>query len=125
MNSNSLKAAAADFLTMVASGRVNEAFEKHAAHNFRHHNPYFPDNARSLMAAMAENAARNPGKTLDIKLAVEDGDHVWIFSHVRQKPEDRGVAMVHIFRFENRRIVELWDIGQPVPETSPNELGMF
>jgi predicted SnoaL-like aldol condensation-catalyzing enzyme len=44
---------------------------------------------------------------------------------VRQNPDDRGGALVHIFRFHGDRVVELWDIGQPVPEDSPNENGMF
>ncbi len=48
-----------------------------------------------------------------------------VFSHVRQKAGDRGVAVVHIFRFEAGRIVELWDVGQPVPEETVNENGMF
>jgi len=32
---------------------------------------------------------------------------------------------VHIFRFEGERIAELWDLGQPVPDGSPNEDGML
>jgi predicted SnoaL-like aldol condensation-catalyzing enzyme len=44
---------------------------------------------------------------------------------VRLKPGDLGVALVHIFRFADGRIVELWDVGQPVPEESPNQYGMF
>jgi predicted SnoaL-like aldol condensation-catalyzing enzyme len=32
---------------------------------------------------------------------------------------------VHIFRFRGDKIVELWDLGQEVPESSPNENGMF
>jgi len=46
-------------------------------------------------------------------------------SRVQQKPSDLGAAVVHIFRFENGNIVELWDLGQPVPEESPNQYGMF
>jgi hypothetical protein len=33
--------------------------------------------------------------------------------------------VVHICRFDGARIVELWDVGQPVPEHSVNALGMF
>jgi predicted SnoaL-like aldol condensation-catalyzing enzyme len=77
------------------------------------------------MKAMEENAAQNPGKTLEVKHALEDGDFVAVHSHVRQKPGDRGAAVVHIFRFEDGHIAELWDMGQPVPENSPNENGMF
>jgi predicted SnoaL-like aldol condensation-catalyzing enzyme len=34
-------------------------------------------------------------------------------------------ALAHIFRFENGRIAELWDIAQPAPSDSPNQNGMF
>ena len=125
MNTKSPKQMAIDFLTMVGSGRVREAYEKHVGAGFRHHNPYFPGDAHSLMTAMEENASKNPNKVLNIKLALEDGDQVAVLSHVRQDPSDRGGAVVHIFRFENDRILEFWDIGQPVPETSPNENGIF
>jgi predicted SnoaL-like aldol condensation-catalyzing enzyme len=74
---------------------------------------------------MEENAAQNPNKVLEIQRALQDGDLVAVHSHVRQQPGDRGAAVVHIFRFEGDRIAELWDVGQPVPESSPNELGMF
>jgi predicted SnoaL-like aldol condensation-catalyzing enzyme len=40
-------------------------------------------------------------------------------------PEDRGFALVHIFRFAGDRIIEMWDIAQAVPEISPNKNGMF
>jgi predicted SnoaL-like aldol condensation-catalyzing enzyme len=40
-------------------------------------------------------------------------------------PGESGVAVVHIFRFQGDRIAELWDIGQPVPQDSPNQAGMF
>jgi predicted SnoaL-like aldol condensation-catalyzing enzyme len=46
-------------------------------------------------------------------------------SHVKPKPGDAGVAVVHIFRFEGDRIAELWDVGQPVPAENPNSDGMF
>jgi predicted SnoaL-like aldol condensation-catalyzing enzyme len=78
-------------------------------------------NAESLMNGMEENAAKFPGKILEVQRALEDDDHVAVHSHVRLKPDERGFALVHIFRFHNDRIVELWDLGQPVPEDSPNE----
>lgn len=123
--SESRKEKAVSFLRMVASGDVREAYRKYVGPDFRHHNPYFPGDAESLLAAMAENAANFPGKSLEIKHALEDGEIVAVHSRVRQHPEDRGGAVVHLFRFHGERIVELWDVGQPVPERSPNENGMF
>lgn len=125
MTSQSRKEAAIEFLTLVASGRVRDAYQRHVGPGFRHHNPYFRGDAASLMQAMEENATQNPNKILEIQRALQDGDQVAVFSRVRQKPGDAGGAVVHIFRFDADHIVELWDIGQAVPENPVNENGMF
>ena len=116
---------AVSFLKMASSGDVHEAYAKFVGSGFRHHNPYFEGSAEALMTAMQENARENPNKTLDVKRVIGEGDLVAVHSHVRQNPDDRGGAVVHLFRFENGRIVELWDLGQPVPGESPNQYGMF
>jgi predicted SnoaL-like aldol condensation-catalyzing enzyme len=123
--SQSHKAAAIEFLKLCASGKVREAYSRHVGPGFRHHNPWFRGDAESLMIAMEKNAVENPDKMLEVQRALEDGDQVAVFSWIRQKPTDRGAAVVHIFRFDQDRIVELWDLGQEVPEKSPNENGMF
>ena len=125
MNNPSLKDIAIEFLTLVASGKVVEAYRRHVGEGFRHHNPYFRGDEASLQAAMQANAVSHPHKVLDVQRALQDGDEVAVFSHVRQHPDDSGAAVVHIFRFEGGRIVELWDIGQAVPEDAINEHGMF
>jgi predicted SnoaL-like aldol condensation-catalyzing enzyme len=125
MTNQSRKEAAIDFLTLAASGRVRDAYRRHVGPGFRHHNPCFRGDAASLMEAMEQNAMQNPDKVLEVQCALQDGDRVAVFSRVRQKPGDAGGAVVHIFRFDADRIVELWDIGQAVPEKSINENGMF
>lgn len=119
------KEAATDFLRLAVSGKVREAYRKYIDPEFRHHNAFFRSDAESLMAAMEENAVKNPNKVLEIQRALQDGDLVAVHSRIRQHPDDRGAAVMHIFRFKGDRVVELWDFGQPVPENSPNELGMF
>jgi len=116
---------AVEFLALAASGKVREAYQKHVGPGFRHHNPLFPGTAAALMDAMEQNAVKNPDKVLEIKTTLQEGDRVAVFSHVRQNPDEKGAAVVHLFRFENDRIVELWDIGQAIPEQSVNEHGMF
>ncbi|WP_456273682.1 nuclear transport factor 2 family protein [Bacillus sp. AK031] len=120
-----IKERAVSFLKLVASGKVREAYMSHAGPGFIHHNPYFRGDAESLMAAMEENAEENPGKIFEVKRAIEEGETVAVHSHVKQHPEDIGAVVVHIFRFADDRIVELWDVGQPIPEDSPNENGIF
>jgi predicted SnoaL-like aldol condensation-catalyzing enzyme len=121
----SSKAVAIAFLQLATSGRVRDAFDKHVAKGFRHHNPFFLGDAEALIGAMEENARQNPDKRLDVLRALEDGDLVAVHSHVRQNLTDRGAAVVHMFRFDGDRIVELWDVGQPVPAESANANGMF
>lgn len=57
------------FLRLVASGKAREAFQSHVTPGFRHHNPFFRDDADSLMTAMEENAAKHPNKVLEIRRA--------------------------------------------------------
>ncbi len=122
---NQQKETAISFLNLASSGQVREAFSRFVGQGFRHHNPFFEGSAESLQAGMEENARLNPDKVLEVKRAIAEGDLVVTHSHIRLKPEERGAAVVHIFRFENGRIVELWDLGQPIPESSPNPYGMF
>lgn len=122
---DSNKDIAVAFLELASSGKAEEAYSKFIGHGFRHHNPFFEGSAESLSAGMAENARQNPDKVFEVKRAIAEGDFVVVQSHVRQKPNDLGAAVVHIFRFENGHIVELWDVGQPIPESSPNQYGMF
>ena len=122
---NRNKDSAVSFLKMASSGKVREAYLKFVGAGFRHHNPFFEGSAESLMAGMEENARQNPNKLLDVKRVITEGDFVVVHAHVQHKPGELGAALVHIFRFENDRIVELWDLGQPVPEESPNQYGIF
>ena len=119
------KQSALEFLRLVNANRIAEAYERLVAPGFRHHNPWFKGDAASLQAGMEENAAKNPDKACEVKHAIAEGDHVAVHSHVRMKPGARGLAVVHIFRFEGGRIAELWDMNQPVPEGDVNENGMF
>jgi predicted SnoaL-like aldol condensation-catalyzing enzyme len=122
---DSNKNAAVFFLKLASSGKVSEAYSKLVGDGFKHHNPYFEGSAEALQAGMKDNAKQNPNKILEVKRVIEEGEFVVTHSHVQQKPGERGAAVIHIFRFEKGRIVELWDLGQPISEKSPNQYGMF
>jgi len=115
---------ATSFLKLAASGKVDEAYANVSA-SFRHHNPYFRGDAKSLKAGMAEAHTKFPDTTLDLQHIFEEGDLVAVHSRVRHSAGTPEIAVVHIFRFEGDRIAELWDIGQEAPKDSPNENGMF
>jgi len=119
------KERAIEFLRLVSSNHIRDAYTRFVAPGFRHHNAWFRGDGAALMAGMEQNAAANPHKVFEVKQAIAEGDRVAVHSHVRMKAQDRGIAVVHIFRFEGGRIAELWDLGQPIPEDSPNENGPF
>jgi predicted SnoaL-like aldol condensation-catalyzing enzyme len=45
--------------------------------------------------------------------------------HSVPTPGSRGNAIVNIYKLENGKIVEHWDVIQPVPEKSANNNTMF
>lgn len=122
---SSHKQAAMSFLRLASTGGVKEAFSTYVGPNFKHHNPYFHGDAKSLARGMEDNAAANPGKVFEVKHALEDGDLVVVHSRMQLLEAGPVVAVIHIFRFEGDLIAELWDVGQTVPEDSPNVNGMF
>ena len=48
-------------------------------------------------------------------------------THVHNTTDDKdpGLAAIDIFRLEEGKIVEHWDVVQPVPAKPANENGMF
>jgi len=116
---------ATEFLSMAASGNVREAYARHVAPHFKHHNAYFAEDRESLLVAMEQSAATEPNKSFSVKQVISSGDRVAVFSHLRRAAADKEYAVVHILRFEGDKIVEMWDVGQEIPKESPNALGMF
>jgi predicted SnoaL-like aldol condensation-catalyzing enzyme len=56
---------------------------------------------------------------------IADGNLVAVHSHGKFAADDRGVAVVDILRVEGCKVMEHWDVVQPVPEKSANSNGMF
>lgn len=121
----SYKDEAVHYLQMIIAGEIDEAYERYISPDLRHHNPHFPGDAESLRNAMKANDGMSPNKTLEVKQTIEEGEMVMVYSHIKQNPSDLGAAVVHVFRFSNGKIIEMWDVGQPLLEESPNENGMF
>jgi predicted SnoaL-like aldol condensation-catalyzing enzyme len=125
MANQTISEIAASFLTMAASGAVREAYARHVADSFTHHNAYFPGDRESLLVAMEQSAASEPNKSFTVKQVIASGDRVAVLSHLKRAQSNEEYAVVHILRFEGSKIVEMWDIGQAIPKDSPNCLGMF
>jgi predicted SnoaL-like aldol condensation-catalyzing enzyme len=120
------KQIAMEFLKAAASGEARAAFDAYTSKDFRHHNPHYGAAPKDLAAGMDESAQENPDRLFDIQHALEVEDMVAVHSRVQfHPPEGDAIAVVHLFRFVGDKIVEFWDVGQPVPAGSPNTNGAF
>jgi len=119
------KEIARDFLVLSSKGDSRIAFERYVSTSFKHHNAYFKGDRETLMLAMEENAKINPNKVFEIQRAIEEENLVAVHSRVKMGRDNLELALMHIFRFEQGLIVELWDFGQAVPNDMVNENGML
>lgn len=119
----SLKNYASDFLTLASRGDVKEAYERYVSQDFIHHNQYFKGDRLTLLTAMEEASITSPNKNFIIKHIYETNDHV--ITHSLVEKNDMQITVIHIFRFQNNLIAELWDVGQQILENGPNENSPF
>jgi predicted SnoaL-like aldol condensation-catalyzing enzyme len=66
-----------------------------------------------------------PGLRVIIYKAVADGNVVALHVHLKRDESDPGIAVAEFFRVEDGRIVEHWDVMQPVPEKTASGNAMF
>ncbi len=122
---NSNKEKAVTFLNLTASGRVVEAYDRFVDAEFKHHNQYFSGDLNTLKQGMIDSAKQMPNKIFEIKMVLHDQNLVSVYSHFKRDENDSGFAVMHILKFKNDRIVEMWDMMQEINKNSPNKNGMF
>ncbi|MEJ2458457.1 MAG: nuclear transport factor 2 family protein [Novosphingobium sp.] len=105
--------------------QVRTAFETWVAPGYIQHNPSAASGRDAAIAFLEPFFTNNPGISYSIKRIIAEGDMAAVHSHGKFAPGDRGMAIVDIVRVENCKIVEHWDVVQPVPEKSMNENTMF
>ena len=111
------------FLEAVTQGKFNEAYENYVDMGGKHHNVYYASDFATLRKGMEENHAQFPDKEFDIKMVVEEKDRVITFSNVRFG--GKNISVMHAFRIDLGKIVEMWDCAQIIPTDSPNKEGAF
>ena len=89
------------------------------------HNPSAADGPEGLKGFIAFLKDKFPNNKSEIKRIFADGDYVIVHVHAVREPGTRGNAIIDIFRLENGKVVEHWDVVQPIPEKAANNNGMF
>ena len=106
-------------------GDPEGAVERYVGDRYVQHNPQAADGTEAFIGFVKWSRAQFPELRVDIKRMIAEGDLVVTHSRLTTSPEDRGTAAVDIFRVENGKVVEHWDVLQPIPEEAANTNTMF
>ena len=115
-----------DAVTMLfIQHKVDQAVDTYFDPNYIQHNPMVPTGSAPMRGFFKQFYVDHPDSTVEISHVLADGDLVAVHYKFKVSAQDRGMAVVDIFRVANGHIQEHWDVGQPVPEKSANSNGMF
>jgi predicted SnoaL-like aldol condensation-catalyzing enzyme len=101
------------------------AVQRYMGSYYRQHNPQAGDGPEPFIGYVHWFSGQNPEARVDFKRLIAEGDLVVVHSHMVPRPGDRGMAVMDIFRLEDGKIVEHWDVIQDVPEKAANNNTMF
>jgi predicted SnoaL-like aldol condensation-catalyzing enzyme len=102
-----------------------DAASKYLGSRYTQHNPNAADGPEGLKAFLQFLKEKFPASRSEIKRVFADGDYVIVHVHAVREPGTRGNAIIDIFKLENGKVVEHWDVVQPIPEKAANTNGMF
>ncbi|WP_426513980.1 nuclear transport factor 2 family protein [Dactylosporangium sp. McL0621] len=91
--------------------------------DFVEHSPGNPSGRDAFMEWIA--AAPVAGAALELKRVVADDEYVVVHYRMVTPEDERGTAVIDIWRLADGQIAEHWDVVQPVPEPSTTPNGMF
>lgn len=114
-----------EFYDLAINQKDFEAAEAYLGPRYIQHNPSAPDGKEGLRAFIRHLRENQPGYRSEIKRSFVDGDFVILHVHNRPTPDARGRAVVDIFRLEDGKVVEHWDVIQDIPEHPANDNTMF
>ena len=120
------------FRTAFEDKDPDKALKLYVGDYYRQHNPAVPDGKEAFAAYAKSRSAKNPGRKILLKRVIAEGDLVVLHSHNIFAPGDEGyaaapygVASINIFRLEDGKVVEHWDVREPVSAEAVHQNTMF
>ena len=119
------KKAVQEFYDLIINKKDFESARKYMGDRYKQHNPLVADGPEGLKAFIEFLKTNFPEARSEIKQVFADGDYVILHVHSIRPPHMRGRAIIEIFRLDDGKIDEHWDVIQEIPEESANPNGMF
>ncbi|MBN9622033.1 MAG: nuclear transport factor 2 family protein [Actinobacteria bacterium] len=118
--------AAREFLQLaLVEGEPELAVSRFFGPTYTQHSPGLADGADAFVEFAHRLHGENPGLRLEICRTFAEGDLVALHTRVLGLGEGEHAA-VDMYRFDAAgKIVEHWEVIQPVPADAANENGMF
>ena len=114
-----------EFYNKALNDKDFDAASKYLGPRYTQHNPVAADGPEGLKGFIGFLRDKFPKSRSEIKRVFAEGDYVILHVHAVREPGTRGRAIIDIFKLENGKIVEHWDVAQDVPEKAANSNGMF
>ena len=102
-----------------------DATRKYIELPYLQHNPQVVDGPEGFVQFISKMQAEHPKLKVKISKVLADDDMVVLHVHLMLEPNEPGMAIAELFRLKNGKIIEHWDVVQPVPEKSANSNTMF
>ena len=102
-----------------------EGARQYMGSEYRQHAPYATDGHTGIAEWVRKFKESFPQHRYEVKKVIAEGDLVVLHLHGMNGPNPHGESVVDIFRIENGKVVEHWDVIQPIPETADNANTMF
>ena len=108
------KAVVLDFIEKSVNRGEIDAASAHFGESYTQHNPNIADGAQGFRAYLQQLRQAFPLVRGEVKRIFADGDFVIVHMHARREPLEAGLAIVDFFRLEEGKLVEHWEVRQPV-----------
>lgn len=112
-----------DWMAALGTMGPRKAFEKYATEDLISHSPICVTGREAAIAYLEDEEDR--GSTVTIHRMIADEDIVTMHMEMTFTDGSPTLAIVDIWRVENGKLAEMWDIPQPVPAATVSGNSMF
>jgi predicted SnoaL-like aldol condensation-catalyzing enzyme len=114
-----------DFYRKLVGEKDFEAARPYMGNEYRQHAPYATDGHAGVAEWVRQFKESFPQHHYEVKRVIAEGDLVMLHLHGKSGLHPFGESVIDIFRIEDGKVVEHWDVIQPIPESADNANTMF